>query len=168
MKYFNTNNGRLNSILPKKITIDNKIIFDPKWNQLYDIGWRELPIEYNSNTWIFDSSEYRPMTQEELNERESQLTEQRIQNDISRLRNYFHSFADSQMDGAARHSINLLITHPTTSQETLNKINEYGDWWQALWFSYGEYRQRIVNGEIIDIDNIEIPQCPYTIWEIAS
>lgn len=168
MKYFNKNNGRIVSTLPNKVNIDNKIIFSPKWEKLYNIGWRELPIEYNSNTWMFDLGEYRTMTQEELDERENQKTEQRIQNDISRLWNYFHSFADSQMDGAARHSINLLITHPTTPQETLVKINEYSEWWQLLWVSYGEYRQRIVNGETLDIDNIEIQECPYTIWDIVK
>jgi hypothetical protein len=168
MKYFNTNTGQILIKLPSKIKIDNKTIFSPSWEQLYSRGWRELNSEYNENTWKFDNGEYRPMTQQELDEKETEETEQRIENNRQMVWQYFTDFAEKQMDESSRHTISMLLVNPITSEQTITKIQAYMNWWQLHWVEYKGYRQRILNGEIIKIEDIIISESPYTIWDIVE
>ena len=65
MKYYNLV-GQIYETLPRKLTVDGKIIFNPKWNHFEQMGWKVLPESYDKDTWKFSGGFYVEKTQEEL------------------------------------------------------------------------------------------------------
>ena len=40
--------GKIKSVLPTKLELDGKVIFNPKWHHYEAAGWKELPVELES------------------------------------------------------------------------------------------------------------------------
>ena len=164
-------NGRITASLPNKLELNEKVIFNPKWHHYEDDGWKLLPddlksIERRFIKWVNGYPVEMTESEKAIVVANSEPTsDQRI----SELWNHIDSFIRSQMDENARHSINLMLVNPATTEDQMQRLFDYGDWWTEMWtVHYAGARQIIMDGGTIDLTTLELPECPYTIWEILG
>lgn len=75
------------------------------------------------------------------------------------------------LDANARHSVNLLLAKHTLAPLPalqLQRILDYGAWWDAVWSHYAEVKARIAAGEDARFDPSVPGPCPWSIWQIVE
>jgi hypothetical protein len=77
-----------------------------------------------------------------------------------------NDFVNSQMDLNSRHSINLLLSSPTTTQAQIDRILAYSQWWAGVWTHYATVKAQLLAGMSVSFDPQVVGNCPYSIWEI--
>lgn len=87
---------------------------------------------------------------------------------IAKLWQDCSTFAESQMDSNSRHSIDLLLASGTATPQQLQRIYEYGAWWQSLWGYYAVQKAKIVAGEVATFDASVVGNAPHDIWSIVA
>jgi hypothetical protein len=118
-------------------------------------SFKKPKYNFNTSSWdeIYVSNEPIPQTNDEK---------------ISLLWKTFNDYAETQMDTNSRHSINLILVDTNATQNQIDKILVYADWWKLLWYQYSVEKQKILDGGIGELNLSNVGECPYNIWEIAT
>ena len=163
---------KIKSVLPTKLELDGKVIFNPKWHHYEAAGWKEFPpellaIDRKYIKWV--DGDPVEMTQEEKDVVDAVQLENNIKLWHAELWTGFQQNAYHQMDDEARHSINLMLVDENTTPSQHQRILEYGAWWTKYWkVDYARERTRVLSGEHVVFDESMVDPCPYTIWEIVA
>ena len=160
--------GKIKSVLPNKLEVDGKIIFNPKWHHFETAGWKKLPVELESVErqfikWI-DGDPFE-MTQEEKDLLLESYIEKRKKQMIDQLWQSATAYEQKFISGSA----------PTKMLQLALQGNEkaaaIGVWLEQLWGTYYTRRDLVVAAEtqedinIISEDFSSVGEIPFTVKE---
>jgi len=160
---------KIKSVLPNKLELDGKVIFNPKWHHYEAAGWKEFPpellaIDRKYIKWV--DGDPVEMTQEEKDVVDSNNLDNIKYQKIERL---WQAATDYEYTFVANGGYSALLEAKLAGS---SKAASFGDWIKTIWTEYYARRDQVTashSQEIIDLINEDFSTVgppPYLIREV--